>query len=238
MPLEIIKNSNSHHGDEAEIHIHPSFGLIGFSRITGGGHKFFGSDLKQDHFIELKIEQAEVIRTLSKEWYSPDHSDKNRGVVRVRMTSNQFSELITSLNIGNGVPCTIESINGEKVEELPKDTENRKDFVHKSFKQRMTEFAQRFSTSRKEVEELVKKKTLTKDDQHNLRILFESVQTELTNNIPFFMKCFQETSDKIVTEAKQEVENAILHKLTTLGFESIKNSILENKSEEVKQIES
>lgn len=238
MALEIIKGDSNLHGSEAETHRHPAFGMIQFSRINGGGHKFFGSDLKQDHFIELKIEQAEVTRSLSKDWYSPSFGNKNRGVVRVRMTSNQFSELITSLNIGSGVPCTIESIKGEKVEEIPKDTENRKDFVHKSFKERMTDFAQRFSKDSKNAKTIIEKKTLTKQDQHDLLHLFESIQAELTNNIPFFMKCFQETSDKIVTEAKQEVENAILHKLTSLGFESIKNSILENKSEEVKQIES
>lgn len=236
MPLEIIKGDSNLHGKDAEIHRHPSFGLIQFSRINGDGQKFFGSDLKQEHYIELKIEQAEVTRTLSKEWYGQDYGNKNRGVVRVRMTSNQFSELITSLNISSGVPCTIESIKGEKIEDIPKDIENRKDFVHKSFKERMVDFAGKFSKDSKIAKTIIEKKTLTKQDQHDLLHLFESIQTELTNNIPFFMKCFQESSDKIVTEAKQEVENAILHKITTLGFESIKNSILENNTEEIKQI--
>ena len=42
--------------------------------------------------------------------------------------------------------------------------------------------------------------------------------TELTNNIPYFLKCFQEDMDKIVFEAKLEVENAILHKIQSVGF--------------------
>jgi hypothetical protein len=30
------------------------------------------------------------------------------------MSSGQFAEMITSMNIGDGVPCTIESIQGKK----------------------------------------------------------------------------------------------------------------------------
>lgn len=233
MPLEIIKEERF--GDkESEIHRHPAFGLIRFSRISGGDKSFFGSDLKQDHCIQLEVVQAEVNRTLRKEWYGENYSDKNRNVLRLKMTSNQFSELITSLNMGSGVPCTLEYVNGEKVEAI-EQVENRKEFVHRSFEERMKDFAKRFSTEEVEVKKLIEKKTLTKEDQSKLKFLFDSVKAEITSNIPFFMKCFQETSDKIVVEAKQEIENSILHKVTSMGLEAFKNSLLD-KNEETKQI--
>lgn len=234
MPLEIVKENRF--GDkESEIHRHPAFGLIRFSRMSGGSKDFFGSDLKQENYIQLEVVQAELNKTLTKEWFGENYSNKNRNVIRLKMTSNQFSELITSLNMGSGVPCTLECINGEEVEQIYRK-ENRKEFVHRSFEERMEDFASRFNSQESEVKELIEKKSLSKEDRNKLKFLFDSIKTEITSNIPFFMKCFQETSDKIVTEAKQEIENSILHKITSMGLESLKNSLLE-KNQEVKQIE-
>jgi hypothetical protein len=47
------------------------------------------------------------------------------------------------------------------------------------------------------------------------------ITQEVSSNIPFFGKCFQETMDEIVHEAKLEVENAIQHKINTLGLQEL-----------------
>ena len=54
---------------------------------------------------------------------------------------------------------------------------------------------------------------------------------EVTSNIPFFAKCFQGTMDEVVMDAKTEVENAIQHKINTLGLNALheQNRLLENK---------
>jgi hypothetical protein len=44
---------------------------------------------------------------------------------------------------------------------------------------------------------------------------------EIEKNIPFFATCFQETMDKVVHEAKLEVENAIQHKISALGLNAL-----------------
>jgi hypothetical protein len=198
-----------------ERHKHPSFGQIRFSRVSGRA-KFYGSELEQDHYIIMELVQSEVNRTLSQDWYF------GHGVplAAIRMTANQFSELITSLNCGSGIPCTIEILNKQKVDDLPYQ-ESRKEFVHRKFDDRMREFADTLKVKQNRVKELTAKKTLSKEDQKELNFTVEWLTTEVASNIPFFAKCFQETMDEVVLEAKTEVENAIQHKITTLGLQAL-----------------
>ena len=192
-----------------EIIKHPSYGMIRFSRVNGHSN-FYGSELEQDNYITLTIKGSYLERDLVNERYCEEHRDNK---LSLRMTAGQFSELITSLNIGSGVPCTLEYVNGEKVETLEK-VESRKEFVHKKFKEEMLEFSATIKEKQSEAIELVKKKTLSKKDvlklYHNLQYLTQ----EIDSNIPFFLKCFQEYMEKIVNEAKLEVE---LHKVNTLN---------------------
>ncbi len=200
---------------EKEIQAHPSFGQISFSRCNGTAN-FYGSELQQDHYINMELHESEITRELSREWYFA-----KKLLARVRMSSNQFSEMITSLNVGSGVCCTIEYLNG-RIEPLPQ-VESRKEFVHRKFKDRMNEFATTIRASQLKAKDIVKKKTLSKQDIHDLTMHIEYLTTEIENNIPFFAKCFQENMDEVVQEAKSEVENAIMHKINTLGLQELHN---------------
>ena len=199
--------------EEEEIK-HESFGQIRFSRVNGRAD-FYGSELTQNHYISMEISQSYINRTLSKDWY---HTDKN--LVKVRMSASQFSELITSLNMGSGVPCTLERLPEKKIQSYPKN-ESRKEFVHRKFKDRMKTFATEIIETKEKAKELIKKKTLSKNDQQELNFAIERMVTEVISNIPFFAECFQENMDEVVQEAKLEVENAIQHKVTTLGLEKL-----------------
>lgn len=136
------------------------------------------------------------------------------------MSSGQFSELITSLNNGSGIPCTLEYIEGKKVEDLP-EKESRKEFVHRKFKDRMKIFANQIREQQTKAKEIVKKKTLSKENIHDLNTHLNWLTAEIESNIPFFMECFQETMDEVVFEAKTEVENSIQHKVNTLGLKAL-----------------
>lgn len=196
---------------------HPSYGQVQFCRTTTTGASFYGSELEQDHYISLEISTSEINRTLTQDWYF-----QNEQLIRVRMSSGQFSELITSMNNGSGVPCTIERLKGEKIPDLPKQ-ESRKDFVHRKFEDRMREFTNSIRENQSKAKDIVKKKTLSKQDIHDLTHQLEWLTVEVERNIPFFAKCFQETMDEVVHEAKLEVENAIQHKINTLGLAELHN---------------
>lgn len=203
---------------DEEIFTHPSYGQVSFSRIsTGGKVAFYGSDLSVDHYIELRIATSELIRSLTNDRYR-----NIERIVELRMTPNQFSELITSMNMGTGVPCTLEFVNGKQVNKLGL-VESRKDYTHRQFQNRMQQFAAKLSENRSIAKKLIAKKTLSKEDQKALEWQIDWIVQETSQNIPFFAECFQEQMDKVVLEAKTEVEAAILHKITTLGLEALHN---------------
>lgn len=199
---------------EEESFSHESFGQIRFSRINGSAN-FYGSELLQDHYISMEVYHSEISRNLAQDNYF------NKGIIlRIRMSSGQFSEMITSLNNGSGVPCTIERIEGRKISELPTQ-ESRKEFVHRKFEDRMKMFGDTIRERQNKAKEFVKKKALSKDDMHQLQMHLDWLTGEVERNIPFFTKCFQETMDEVVFEAKTEVENAIQHKINVLGLNAL-----------------
>jgi hypothetical protein len=203
--------------NEDERHKHPSFGQIGFSRINSTGTNFYGSELKQDNYIQMKVYQSEIQRDLSCDRY---FASNHTPIIQIRMSSNQFAEMITSMNRGDGIPCTIEAFDRKMVEHLP-EQESRKEFIHRKFDDRMREFAKTLKVKQARVKDLSAKKTLSKADQQELNFTVEWLTQEVASNIPFFAKCFQETMDIVVNEAKSEIENAIQHKINVLGLEGL-----------------
>lgn len=210
---------------EEEKNTHLSFGQISFSRINGIGTKFFGSELPQDNYVQMEVHNSEIDRSLTTDRY---YNTSGLPLIKVRMSSSQFAELITSMNIGSGVPCTIEMFDKKPVERLP-EQESRKEFVHRKFKDRMKEFSDKIVANQIKAKEIIKKKTLSKQDIFDLTHQIEWLSAEVKNNIPFFAECFQETMDEVVNEAKLEVENAIQHKISTLGLTALheQNKLIE-----------
>lgn len=195
---------------EREKYRHPSYGQIRFARIQGH-QRFYGSELEQDHYIQLEICQSSVEKDLSNDWYHAENE-----LIQVRMTSNQFAEMITSLN-HEGIPCTIEYLCGEKIDPLP-NIENKKELTHRQFRERLDSLSEKLSNIRSEIYEITKKTKLSKDDLRRIQINSDILVQEVTSNIPFFGECFQEHMDKIVIEAKTEIEAAIQHKINMLGL--------------------
>lgn len=212
---------------ERERHTHPSFGQLYFSRVNSNGTEFYGSELKQDNYIQMELSESEVDRDLTRDWYFAKKS-----IARIRMSSSQFAEMITSLNGVGGACCTIEYIQGKDIPALPKQ-ESRKEFIHRKFEDRMKMFAYTIRENQKKAKDIVKKKTLSKQDIHDLTHQIEWLTEEVERNIPFFAKCFQETMDEVVHEAKTEVENAIQHKINTLGLNALheQQKLLKNKDQ-------
>lgn len=194
---------------------HESFGQIQFNRSNGNGTNFYGSELPQDNYITMEVHHSEIHRELTQDRYY------NKGqILKIRMSSGQFAEMLTSMNYGSGVPCTIERIEGKNMEDLPQQ-ESRKEFVHRKFEDRMRMFGDTIRERQDKSKELVKKKTLSKEDSRQLQMHLDWLTNEVHRNIPFFIKCFQETMDEVVFEAKTEVENAIQHKINVLGLNAL-----------------
>ena len=61
------------------------------------------------------------------------------------MTEAQFAELLTSMNVGFGVPCTIAAINCQQVEPPPEGVLSEAELVHEDIKQKAAELSDRLA---------------------------------------------------------------------------------------------
>lgn len=193
---------------------HPSFGMLGFSRVNGNNGYLFGTNVQPDNYIEMRLYTGRMKRDDIEDNFYPDDN-----ILTVKMSPVQFSELITSMNYARGVPCTITSFNGKKVEQA-KNIENRKT-VSERFFNKMSKFAASINKNMTTAEKLIAKKNLSKKDQEELRMMLYGIQTELTSNIPFFRQMFQDEMDKIVVDAKAEIDAAMQHAVTKAGIKAL-----------------
>jgi hypothetical protein len=200
---------------------HPSYGLVKFSRIQGHAH-FFGADSRPDSYIELTVSECEHNQDLVQSWYFP-----RKELVSLRLTNNQFAELITSLNMGSGVPCTLEFIKGEGKIEQEKEKEYKVDFHKKKTKEMFTDILTNFKKKAQELDQVALK--LPKKDQETVKRFTASIIQEFNSNMPFFMECFYEQMEKVAQEIKSNLEADVMHKLTTLGLETLQQKQLEEK---------
>lgn len=200
---------------EKKIYKHPSFGMLSLSRIHGNSGYLFGSEIQSENFIELTLSEGEMNRDLTNDYFYGD-----KPLFKVKMSTNQFSELITALNAGSRVPVTIEQVLGENVEQCA-DMESKKTYTHNQFKQRMAELLVDINKRWKGIEKIIDKKTLTKDDQRELKLFYDKLTVEVKSNIPFFMRCFQETMDKVVLDAKTEIDSALLRVVIDAGIKAL-----------------
>lgn len=200
---------------EEKTYEHPSFGMISLGRVHGKSGYLFGTEIQADNFIRLRLSRAYMKRDLT-----DDRFHEKDTLFEVKMSPNQFSELMTNLNTSPGIPVTIEKINEECVEQCT-DMESKKEFTHKMFRQRMANWIANINKRSKEAERIINKKTLSKDDQRELKFFYESIISEVKSNIPFFAKCFQEVMDKVVLDAKTEIDSAMLHAITKAGMEAL-----------------
>jgi hypothetical protein len=199
---------------------HESFGMLGFSRMSGGNTNLFGSSIKHQNTIRMTLKRAEKNRGLNRDWY---HGKGQ--IVEVEMSQNQFAELITSLNMGDGVPVTIRYVNGVRMEDCPE--ENKRQLFEKEFEGKMLEINEKLKRLTEETERILNDKAAPKKSDKELILKqIQMLRQEVASNIPFVSSQFNEQMDKTVTEAKAEVEAFVQHKVTSLGIEGLKAQML------------
>jgi len=203
---------------EEKIYKHESYALIGFSRQSSNiNHSLFGSSIKHSNTISLKIKRAEKRRDLNRDWY---HA--NEQLIEVEMSQTQFAEAITSMNIGDGQPCTLRYIGINKMEDPP-DESKRLEF-EKEFDKKAKLVGENAQTLAADLRmHLINKGT--RKELKEISVRLNNIVMQLQQNMPFIQSSFNEAMDKTVTEAKGEVEAFVQNRITSLGIEGLKNQL-------------
>lgn len=214
---------------------HSSWGMVGISRRQGSPSPLFGTSIKHGTTMTLTIHLCEKHRGLNRDWF---HAKER--LIEIELSASQFAELITTMNIGDGVPCTIRHTEKGAIQYA--DEENKIEQHSKEFNSSMAKIANDFNKTVEEATDILENKpNISKADRgkilEGLRKLLQDVRT----NIPFFKRQFDEQMDKTIVEAKAEVEAFVMNAVTTTGLQAIKDGkpvVLELKENNIINVES
>ncbi len=221
--------------DKKTYETHESYGIMRFSRVHGGKTALFGSSIRQDNKIQCTLSTGGVKRDLHTDWYADEEE-----LFEVEMSQSQFAELITSLNMGVGVPVTIRHIReGGKLH-----TCQEPPFIAKG-EQHQKEFSESMQDAFRETQELIEqvgklfaeKKNLTKADRQEVINALSRIQNEIGSNMDFAVQQFQEQMDHTVIEAKAEIEAYTQHKMQMLAEKTMQKQIDDKNRDVISQNE-
>lgn len=198
---------------------HPAYGVVGFNRTSGSPGKMFGSAIPQHgHFVTLTIKQAQRKHDLYHDWIM----GRGRELITVWLSAAQFAELLTSMNIGDGVPCTIRRLNGKQVEEMPQDEQTETEKVHTGFEGKLRALGETLRDKTEEARDLLLTKGgITMAARRRVVQLLDLVHREVEANLPFALTSFQEAVEKTTVHAKAELDAMVTHVVTTKGLEAL-----------------
>lgn len=197
---------------------HESYGLISFSRRTGNPGRLFGSSLQtHEAYITMAVRKGTRISENGHDRY---YGNIRGDIIEVDMSAAQFAELLTTMNVGMGVPCTVRRVSGKQLE-APPETKLEVEKARSEFKRKMGRISQVFTDKRKEAASLLDKKTLTKADKEAILAVLSKVEMEIAHNLPYALDMFEEAAEKVVVHAKAEIEAITTHNVIAEGVRSL-----------------
>lgn len=216
--------------DNAKIYEHESYGLVQFSRRQGNP-RLFGSALdNHQQYVTLSVRRAELIREGTHDRY---HGSIRGDLIEVDMSSAQFAELLTTMNVGMGVPCTVTYLNGTQMAPPP-DLASLTDNIRSNFREEMEKLAVEVREGLGAVREVLNKKSLTNADRVTILKYVERVARQFDDHAPFAMDMFREATEQLVTAAKTEADAWMTGVITQAGVAALQAAAtpqLEGKKE-------
>lgn len=201
------------------IYHHPAFGQIRASRVSGKTH-LYGTDFLHQYYIVIELQRSEENWHLSQPWHHPSGGS----MFSVAMSEAQWATFVSSLNVGSGVPCTIEHARTGPIEEMPRITPAAP--RAEEFKRDMRE------TLSEAVTELTTALKAARDRKVHSSIIagLEAALRAVKGSTEFVEHRFAEHIEDLVEEAKVEANAYIDHAVKVAGVEAIRErNLLEKK---------
>lgn len=202
---------------------HPSFAMLSFSRQQSNyGQVLHGSDLKHNTIIEMQLKRSTKKRGLNHDWH---HAQER--VATVKMSQNQFSELITSMNMGDGIPVTLTYT--EKDGDIADPDFTSVTETHRAeFKQQTKEVVHDAEVLLASMKDLLSGSgTVKKADRETLMKQVEKVVREIGANMPYMEDTFAKAMDNVVADAKGTIEAFYQHRVVEAGLNALEGYKME-----------
>lgn len=191
----VIEEIPSFGGSVRTRHTHPAFAQIGVARVSGKTN-LYGSDFEHNGFITLTIATSKLERDLSSDWYFDDQQ-----LIKVAMSESQWATLVSSLNVGSGVPCTLEWLIGEGyIPELPTPSSRASTFG----KELQRDFDEAIA-SLDELRASLESSGLPKKKIAEFIAHADRARRSITSSAPYVVNQFDEHMENQVEKAKGEI---------------------------------
>lgn len=199
---------------------HEAYGMIGASRVSGKT-KLVGSELEHNHYI--------VVRVARTSKYRCHHQDRffgsNQGMIELAMSEQQWATFVSSMNVGEGVPCTLERGPDENAKYKDYDRlaeESNHELAQQELRDYAAKITKELADSIIGLEKMIKDNTLSKPVVRERINELKMVMQGIRSNLPFHVEMHKEMMEKNVQAAKSDVEGYILNKVTALGLEALR----------------
>lgn len=196
------------HGDVFE---HPAFAMIGAYRTQGGSFNLYGSDFVHNHTVTVRIVASTMRRTLSNDWH---HG--GRELIEVSLSEAQWATFVTAMNVGHGVPCTLQHLQGEHMPAI-----TRRD-IKEVFESEVHEATEKARIALEDLQcTIASTPGISKAKQAELMAKAATAGKALNSTIPWVEKQFRENMEHNVEKAKSEVHGYITSSLMRAGLDAL-----------------
>lgn len=210
---------------------HESYGTVTVSRCTGHVNLFDVSS-PQQHFISLKIHEAERYRSLSN-----DRTYQRKQLIEVWMSETQFARMLSSISIGGGVPCTLHWVGGDdnpNREPPPMDDKGAK--LKEDLKVHTDYVSDLLNEMDRKLTALTETKHIGKGKIKEVQELMGQARMTINDNLPFILTQATEQLEGAISEAHANIDAYQKHKAMELGLGVVKDKIAElNKAAELEE---
>jgi hypothetical protein len=126
------------------------------------------------------------------------------------------------MNMGDGVPCTINSIGYKGIEPVPERTSVMKR-IRDDFNAEVTDRVTELEDKLKDLRKTLAETKLSKVQQDKLLDSFREYGRMFSSHAPFLLDQFEEAVEKTVVGAKSEMDAFVTHAIMKTGLEALKN---------------
>ncbi|QBX06535.1 hypothetical protein H1O16_gp122 [Burkholderia phage BcepSaruman] len=213
MQFEDVKEFNE--GDRIRYE-HPAFAQIAITRRSGTQY-LYGSDFEHQHSISLTINMSKQYRRYAEDQHTQSHTGQ---LIEIVMSEAQFASLMSSMGLGNGVPCTLTRYNGQSIPQIPHIAE-----VAPKFRADTRKYAQNALDALDVLAEKLEEAKLSSKQRDELLGHVESARMNVKSNLNFVLRQFGEYIENTLSKAKTEITSYAQAALTRLGLATaLKNS--------------
>ena len=212
---------------DKEYKTHRSWGMIGVSRCSGGGKEFFQSDIPCGEFIQITIKTAEAKRKYNRDWVMGD-----KLLCQVKLTPMQWAEMLTLMNYGDGVPCTIQYTEKDGYVKFQKE-EDKLELLIKETDEKVDKGKEYIKSAKNKIITLANDKKISKKVAEELLFELGNANGCLGgDSIDFVKKQAREHIENMVVQAKANITAYIDNKTYSTGLKELKRSKLEENKDE------